>query len=282
MSWTTLISADELAGAIDRCVVVDCRHDLFKPDAGRAGYGLAHIPGAHFLHQDEDLAGTRSGRNGRHPLPDRDRLHATLAALGLDDDTQLVAYDDQGGAFAARLWWLARWIGHGTTAVLDGGLSAWVRAGYPVNQDRRAPRAGRLSARAAQAGNVTVDAMVEGLGRPGRLVIDARAPERYRGETEPLDPVAGHIPGSLNRPLGQNLRPDGTFKPAPVLRDEFARLIDGHAPREVVHSCGSGVSACHNLLAMEFAGLAGSQLYGGSWSEWVADPSRPVAVGPTP
>ncbi|HVL56050.1 MAG TPA: sulfurtransferase [Burkholderiaceae bacterium] len=281
--WTTLITAEELARAIDDCVVVDCRHDLFDTDAGRRAYLQSHIPGAFFLHMDEDLSGPKTGRNGRHPLPDRDALRARLAALGLSDARQLIAYDASGGQMAARLWWLARWLGHERVAVLDGDLSAWTAAGYPLSSQLPAPPApGRLSERAPLASAFDAESVAAGLRDGTALVVDARAPERYEGKTEPIDPVAGHIPGAVNRFNRENLRPDGRFKPAPVLRAEFETLLRGRPPSQVVHQCGSGVAACHSLLAMEHAGLHGASLYAGSWSEWIADPQRPIATGPQP
>jgi thiosulfate/3-mercaptopyruvate sulfurtransferase len=282
MTWTTLIGPDELATAIDRCLVVDCRHDLTDAGAGRRAYAGNHIPGARFVSMDEDLSGPKNGRNGRHPMPPREQVRALLESLGLSDDRQLVLYDDAGGGMAGRLWWMARWIGHDAVAVLDGGLAAWRKAGYPVTDEVPAPRSGRLTLREPLA--TLVDAAETGRAAavPDRLVLDARAPERYRGEVEPFDPVAGHIPGSVNRPWGSNVREDGRFKPAPVLRAEFETLLAGRPASAVVNSCGSGVSACHNLLAMAHAGLPGAALYAGSWSEWVADPARPVATGPKP
>ncbi|MBN9425182.1 MAG: sulfurtransferase [Burkholderiales bacterium] len=279
MSPAPLISADELAARIDHCLLVDCRHDLAAPDAGAAAYAERHLPSAFFLHQDHDLAGACTGRNGRHPLPDRDALRRRLEALGLVPGRLLVAYDAQGGVFAARLWWLARWLGHAEAAVLDGGVAAWQAAGYPLTQAVPTPQPGTLPAREPLAQTIDADGVLAQLGNAARLMVDARAPERYRGEVEPLDPVAGHIPGAVNRPFQQNLRPDGRFKPAEVLRQEFSALLAGRAPAAVINQCGSGVSACHNLLAMEAAGLGGSLLYPGSWSEWCADPARPVATG---
>lgn len=282
--FTTLISVEELAARLDDCVVADCRHDLFKPAQGEADYAAGHIPGASFVSLDRDLAGPKGdGRSGRHPLPDPDLLRAHLQSLGLSDGRQLVVYDADTGGFAGRLWWLARWLGHEAVAVLDGGFRAWRAAGYPVTAEMPARKTlGTLSARSPLATRVTVQELLNDQPRRERLVIDARAPERWRGDTEPLDPVGGHIPGALNRPLQLNLRPDGRFKPAEVLREEFTALLSGKNAATVVHSCGSGVSACHNLLAMEHAGLAGASLYPGSWSEWCADPARPVARGPQP
>jgi len=283
MPWTTLISADELAEAIDRCLVIDCRHDLTDPGAGRRGFAEAHIPGARHVHLDEQLSGPKDGRNGRHPLPSREQVRELMASLGLNDDRQLVLYDTAGGSTAGRLWWMARWIGHDAVAVLDGGLPAWRRAGFPVTAEPPPPpHAGRLTLRTPLTTLVDAAETAQAAGATERLVVDARAAERYRGEVEPLDPVAGHIPGSVNRPWGSNVRDDGRFKPGPVLRAEFEALLAGRAPAAVVNSCGSGVSACHNLLAMAHAGLPGAALYSGSWSEWVSDPSRPVATGAQP
>lgn len=280
MTWTTLISAEELAGAIDRCVVVDCRHDLLDPDAGLRSYEEGHIPGAYFFPMDSDLSGPKNGHNGRHPLPDRDTLRRRLEQIGVSDGTQLVAYDAQGGSTAVRLWCLARWLGHEAVAVLDGDLRAWRRAGYPlVTESTALPEApGHLDATRAALLTLVDSGQIESMLDSDRmLLVDARAADRYAGRIEPMDPVAGHIPGALNRFYGNNLRPDGRFKPAEVLRQEFMTLLDGKGLNTVVHQCGSGVTACHNLLAMEHAGLTGTGLYVGSWSEWVSDPKRPVA-----
>jgi thiosulfate/3-mercaptopyruvate sulfurtransferase len=288
-----LISAIELAGIIDQCVVIDVRHDLLKPALGRQAYDEAHLPGAFFLSQDTDLAGAKTGKNGRHPLPERDQLAARLAQCGLSIGQKLIAYDAQGGMYAARLWWLARWLGHPQVAVLDGGIAAWQRAGFPVAAAGVSNKpAGNFTAGASLVQTVSADDLMHTLGHGGSLpvdgssqgdgplqVIDARAGDRYRGEVEPMDPVAGHIPGALNRPFALNLRPDGLFKPAEVLRQEFEGLLGSRSPQTVVNQCGSGVTACHNILAMEYAGLSGSALYPGSWSEWCADAARPVATG---
>lgn len=282
MTWTTLIGPDELAEAIDRCLVLDCRHELTDGGAGRRAYDESHIPGARFVSMDDDLSGPKTGLTGRHPMPPREQVRALLESLGLSDDRQLVLYDASGGGMAGRLWWMARWIGHEAVAVLDGGLPAWRKAGYPVTDEVPAARPGRLTLRAPLATLVDAAETGRAAAAADRLVVDARAAERYRGEVEPFDPVAGHIPGSVNRPWGFNVREDGRFKPAPVLRAEFEKLLAGRPASAVVNSCGSGVSACHNLLAMTHAGLPGAALYAGSWSEWVADPARPVATGPQP
>lgn len=282
--FTTLIAADELAQRLDDCVVVDCRHDLFQPGKGAADYAQAHLPGAFFLSMDHDLAGPKGdGRSGRHPLPQPEVLRARLESIGLGDARQLIVYDADNSTFAGRLWWLARWLGHEAVAVLDGGLRAWREAGYPVTADLpREPARGRLNPRPPLEQPASVDGLVADQAKRTLTIVDARAPERWRGDTEPLDPVAGHIPGALNRPLQRNLRPDTRFKPAEVLRQEFSELLGSVAASNVVHSCGSGVSACHNLLAMRHAGLSGSRLYPGSWSEWCADPARPVVRGDQP
>ena len=279
MSWTTLIGAEELAQAIDHCLVVDCRYDLAKPKAGVQGYSDGHIPSAVFVDMDAQLSAPKTGGNGRHPMLPADAVRSLLASIGLSDDTQLVIYD-VGGTASGRLWWMAKWIGHDRVAVLDGGLKAWQRAGFPLSTEAAPTRAaGRLSQRAALATLVDVTQVSTASSQGTQLVIDARAADRFRGENETIDPVAGHIPGSRNRPWSVNVREDGRYKPAAVLRAEFEALLAGRSPAEVINSCGSGVSACNNLLAMAHAGLPGAALYGGSWSEWCSDPARPVATG---
>lgn len=279
-SYTTLIGALDLAQRLHdpEWVVFDCRFDLADPGFGRQAHARGHLPGARFLDLDSDLSGARSGRNGRHPLPDPATLVARLEACGVGNHTQVVAYDDAGGMFAARLWWLLRWLGHHRVAVLDGGLQAWLASGQALTTDMPEvrPNCFTLSLR---ADHVPASYVLEHLGRPDMLLIDARSPDRFRGENEMLDPVGGHIPGAINRFFRDNLDAHGCFKQASVLREEFAALLGAHAPRQVVHQCGSGVTACVNLLAMEAAGLSGSRLYAGSWSEWCADPARPVARG---
>ncbi|GAB1835517.1 sulfurtransferase [Achromobacter xylosoxidans] len=279
----TLISAADLAthlGAAD-VRVFDVRHDLTNHTAGREAYAAGHIPGARYLDHETELAAPRTGRNGRHPLPDRGQFGALMAAHGVTPETLVVAYDASGGMYAAHLWWMLRWLGHDRVAVLDGGWQAWQAAGLPTSTEAAAPvQAGApVTPAAPLVGSVDAQAVLDNIARPAFTVIDARAANRYRGEVEPMDPVAGHIPGALNRPNGQNLQADGRFKDAAQLREEFTALLDGRDPAAIVHQCGSGITACHNLLSMEIAGLAGSRLYPGSWSEWCSDPSRPVAKG---
>ncbi|WP_066731571.1 sulfurtransferase [Cupriavidus sp. D384] len=280
-----LISAIELnqlrAAGKQHVVIIDCSFDLTNPAAGREMYQQDHVPGAFYLHLDNELSGPKTGFNGRHPLPDADLFVARLRALGVDDDTLIVAYDAQGSMYAARLWWLARWVGHGAVAVLDGGKAAWLAAGLPlepgVTPDPEAP--GNLTRHASLVRTVDAPALMENLTQPALLVVDARAADRFRGENETLDPVGGHIPGAANRFFKDNLAADGRFKPADQLRAEFGQVFGGKAATETVMQCGSGVTACHNLLAMEVAGLTDAALYPGSWSEWCADPKRPVATG---
>ncbi|MFY2023296.1 sulfurtransferase [Achromobacter dolens] len=279
----TLISAADLAthlGAAD-VRVFDVRHDLTNHAAGREAYAAGHIPGARYLDHETELAAPRTGRNGRHPLPDRGQFGALMAAHGVTPETLVVAYDASGGMYAAHLWWMLRWLGHDRVAVLDGGWQAWQAAGLPTSTEAAAPvQVGApVTPAAPLVGSVDAQAVLDNIARPAFTVIDARAANRYRGEVEPMDPVAGHIPGALNRPNGQNLQADGRFKDAAQLREEFTALLDGRDPAAIVHQCGSGITACHNLLSMEIAGLAGSRLYPGSWSEWCSDPSRPVAKG---
>jgi thiosulfate/3-mercaptopyruvate sulfurtransferase len=279
--FSTLITTAELAARLGTpgVVVVDVRHDLGHPDTwGEAQYRAAHVPGAVFAHLDRDLAAPRNGRNGRHPLPSPEACAAAFGRLGIGAQTQVVAYDQGNGAYAARLWWMLRWLGHDAAAVLDGGYAGWTREGRPVDAEVPRVRAAAFTARPIAAPVTTADVEAS-LGRESMLLLDARGAERFRGDVEPLDPVAGHIPGAINRPFTQNLGPDGTFKRAAALRAEFDALLHGVPAATVVHQCGSGVTACHNLLAMEIAGLPGARIYPGSWSEWCADTSRPVARG---
>jgi thiosulfate/3-mercaptopyruvate sulfurtransferase len=280
MNYRTLVGTEVLAAHLTDpdWVVIDCRHDLFKPEAGHLAYEKSHIPGARFLHLDLDLAGPKTGKNGRHPLPNTDTLAAKLGAIGVGAGKQVVAYDSQESMNAARLWWLLRWLGHDAVAVLDGGWRKWVEEERPYTTEVPTPTPSHFSAR-PRGGWVDVQFVLSQLDRPQVLVLDARAPARFRGEVEPIDPVAGRIPGSVNRFYRDNLNDECCFKPAAQLRTEFEALLGDRPATEVVHSCGSGVSTCHNMLAMEIAGLSGSLLYPGSWSEWCADPARPVARG---
>lgn len=280
--YQTLISVAELqalqaAGA--PLLLIDASFDLANTAAGERAHAQSHLPGAHYLHLDRDLSAPKTGRNGRHPLPEREAFADRMRALGLRPETQVVCYDAQGGMYAARSWWMLRWLGHAPAAVLNGGLQAWTAAGGPLSQTAT-PAAPPSDFRLGPSlvASLDADQLQAALGR--LRLIDARAPERFRGEVEPLDTQAGHIPGASNRLFKNNLDAEGMlFKPAAQLREEFAALLAPHAPQQVVHQCGSGVTACHNLLAMEYAGLGGSLLYPGSWSEWSSDPGRPIAKG---
>ena len=254
--------------------VFDCRHDLMKPHWGAEAFRAGHIPGARFASSDNDLAAPKNGRNGRHPLPAPETFLAWLGREGLTPDDPVVCYDQGPGVMASRLWWMLRWMGHEAVAVLDGGMARWTAEQRPVVTDVPAFAPTRYAGR-VQPWSVSVDEV--SAQRESMFLLDARAPARYRGEQEPIDPVAGHIPGARNRFSNDNVTPDGTFKPAAQLRREFEAVLEGRAPADVVNYCGSGVSACHNLLAMEVAGLPGARLYAGSWSEWIADPARPRA-----
>ncbi|NCT85031.1 MAG: sulfurtransferase [Comamonadaceae bacterium] len=276
-SFTTLISCAELRG-LSGPLIVDCSFDLADTGAGERAYAAGHIPGAVYLHLDRDLCGPKTAADGsfrgRHPLPERDGFAALLRRLGLAAGRQVVAYDRQGGPYAARLWWMLRWLGHAQVAVLDGAwdgeLSTDIPAATPSDWQPGPPLVGQIDAAA----------LLKKLGRV--RLIDARAAERFRGEVEPLDQAAGHIPGASHRFFKDNLGPDGRFKPAAQLRAEFQPLLAPFAADAVVHQCGSGVTACHNLLAMAHAGLGeplGGLLYPGSWSEWSSDPARPIAKG---
>jgi thiosulfate/3-mercaptopyruvate sulfurtransferase len=274
---TTLVSTEELARHLNDWRLFDCRHDLARPELGEQEYREAHIPGALFAHLDRDLSAPKSGSNGRHPLPEPDSFSAWLGRAGLRPKDQVVCYDAGNGSIAARLWWMLRWVGHDAVAVLDGGLAKWRKENHPLTAEvQRFPSTNfSISVRPQMA--VTIDALSRSLG--SATLLDARAPARYRGEQEPIDPVAGRIPGARNRFNMDNIGADGVFKPAAQLKRDFEKVLAGRAPAQVVNYCGSGVSACHNLLAMEVAGLSGAKLYPGSWSEWIADPARPREKG---
>lgn len=281
---TTLIEAATLATHLNdpSWVVIDCRHDLMNHAAGRDAYAAGHLPGALFADIETELSGAKRDANGlfrgRHPLPDQDKFVELLRAWGVNQDSQVVAYDAHGGMFAARLWWMLRWVGHEAVAVLDGGLQAWQAAEQPVTGDASAPRArGNIALRDSLVSTVDVGRVLYNVEHGGRTVVDARAPDRFRGENETIDPVGGHIPGAKNRFFKDNLQADGRFKPAQQLKTELGVTVGD--PAKAIMQCGSGVTACHNLLALETAGMPGAALYPGSWSEWCADPKRAVATG---
>jgi thiosulfate/3-mercaptopyruvate sulfurtransferase len=269
-------------------VVLDCRHDLARPEWGEQQYRLGHIPGAVFVHLDRDLAGPTTGFNGRHPLPDRETLAASLRSWGISAASQVVVYDASEGAYAARAWWLLRWLGHGRVAVLDGGWTAWLAAALPVSGELPSALPGDFQAgtslqAVAELAAVMAVAGAAAVPPPERfcaLLLDARAPDRFAGRNETVDPVAGHIPGALNRYWKQNLDGEGRFKSAALLHAEYSALLGGRSAQQVIVQCGSGVTACHDALALHLAGLPGAALYPGSWSHWIADPSRPIATGP--
>jgi thiosulfate/3-mercaptopyruvate sulfurtransferase len=288
MAFTTLIDARallELSAKPDRnLVLLDCRFDLAKPQAGHSAYLAGHIPGAHFADLNTALSAPVGPKTGRHPLPQPQTFAANMAAWGIEPGTQVVAYDELNGSFAARAWWLLRWIGHREVAVLDGGFGAWLAAGgaQSTREEGRAPHSLRAapSPPAVNAAAVLDADQVAAALRDGkRLLVDARAAERYAGSVEPIDAVAGHVPGAINQPFTGNLGSDGRFLPPEQLRQRWQAALAGRAPSDVVAMCGSGVTACHNLLSLEVSGLQGAKLYAGSWSEWIRDPSRPVTTG---
>jgi thiosulfate/3-mercaptopyruvate sulfurtransferase len=282
--FSTLITPAALSAHVNdpAWVIVDCRHDLVNLAAGREAYAAGHLPNALFADMEHELSGAKRGPDGafrgRHPLPDRQAFVELLRAWGVNEGTQVVAYDAHGGMFAARLWWMLRWVGHEAAAVLDGGLPAWQTAGLPLSTETPAPRArGTIALREPLVATVDVSAVLQNVEHGGRTVVDARAPDRFRGENETIDPVGGHIPGAKNRFFKDNLQADGRFKAPEQLREELGVAV-GDA-QSAIMQCGSGVTACHNLLALEVAGMPGAALYPGSWSEWSADSTRPVATG---
>lgn len=280
MSWTTIIDTETLAVHVQNpgWVVCDCRFVLSDPAAGARAYAEGHVPGAHYVDLDHDLSGPRSETSGRHPLPDADILAQRLGAWGIDDYAQVVVYDQVGGAIAARLWWLLRWLGHEAVAVLDGGWQRWCAEQRPVTAVAPAPEARRFVPRPNPDAWLSGEEVARLAQGRAITLVDARSAERFRGEQEPIDPIAGHVPGALNRPCQDNLDAAGCMRTAAQLRRDFDSLLAASSA-PVVHMCGSGVTACHNLLAMEIAGLPGARLYVGSWSEWIRDPGRPVATG---
>ena len=278
MNYSTLIDAPQLQALLTQgtdWVLIDCRFDLADTQAGEQAYTEGHLPGAIYAHLDRDLSAAKTGRNGRHPLPDRAAFARCVGQWGVTPSTQVVAYDAQGGMYAARLWWMMRDLGHEAVAVLNGGLSAY--AGTLTSSAPTARTCPSYPIGKSLQSQLNAEQLLTRLGRC--RLVDARAGERFRGEVEPLDTQAGHIPGASNRNFKDNLRPDGRFKSAAQLAAEWMPLLAPYKPQEVVHQCGSGVTACHNLLALEYAGLGGSILYPGSWSEWSSDPTKPVAKG---
>ena len=282
--YPLLISVSELKAlqaSGQPLMLFDCSFDLMNPAAGEASFSEAHIPGAFYVHLDRDLS-DKSGHGvngGRHPLPSREKFTVWLGRIGFRNDMQAVVYDRQGVNYAGRLWWMLKWVGHENVAVLDGGLQAW-HASEALTAQTSPPRAPAIFTLGDEKAKLIMTSAVEKqLGRPTQTIVDARGAPRFRGEVEPLDPVAGHIPGALNRPFTQNIGADGKFKPGAVLQAEFEALLAGRSAATVVHHCGSGVSAVPNVIAMELAGLGRTSLYAGSWSEWSADASRPYAQG---
>ena len=279
-SYRTLVDTEALARHLDdpRWRIFDCRHDLAQPALGAKQYLEGHVPGALFLHLDTDLSGPKNGTNGRHPLPDPQVFIALLGRAGLKREHQVVAYDAGNGTMAARLWWMLRWVGHENVAVLDGGFAKWVKEGREVTRALPEYQPAKYDG-VPTAANVDAAYVAAHLGAGDTMILDARAPARFRGEAEPIDPVAGRIPGARNRFCTENLGTNGLFKRAEDLRREYGALLGDRTPHEVVHYCGSGVAACHNALSMEIAGFPGSRVYAGSWSEWISDPRRPQEKG---
>ena len=277
----TVVSTDFLASQLDHpsWVVIDCRFTLTDTEAGRRAYAAGHIPGARYAHLDEDLSSPVTPSSGRHPLPNLAAFCARLGAWGVTPDSQVVVYDDSFGSMAVRLWWLLRGLGHKNIALLDGGLPKWTREQHPLTDVLPALAAQTYPCPDRPSWGVDAATVDNIRQSTAHKLVDARPEQRFSGEREPLDTVAGHIPGSVNWVFEENLDMDGTYLPADELRENYTQLLNGVAPGNVVHTCGSGVTASHNILAMEIAGLPGSQLYPGSWSEWITDPARPVATG---
>jgi len=279
--YTTLIQPAQLARIADdeNVAILDCRHELGKPQWGDEAYAQGHIPRAIQAHLDRDLSAPIGPQTGRHPLPDVAKLAETLSRWGIDDSVQVVAYDQGNGAYGARAWWLLRWLGHEKVAVLDGGLPAWQEAGLPISRDPATRKPRVFTPRVRNGAFVTAAEVQQALADRSIALVDARGADRFAGENETIDPVAGHVPGATNRPFAKNLDARSRFLPADELRRQWSAHLGTRPVSEVVTMCGSGVTACHNLLALELAGMPGARLYAGSWSEWIRDPSRPVAKG---
>jgi thiosulfate/3-mercaptopyruvate sulfurtransferase len=286
MTHTLIISAKELAAHLDdpKWIIFDCRFLLSQPDEKETYYLKAHIPGAVYAHLDRDLsAPIVPGKTGRHPLPNPEEAARRFGKMGISPGMQVVAYDDQGGSLAAvRLWWMLRWLGHEAAAVLDGGWQYWLNQDLPVRSGGETRPAQAFIGQPRSGMYVTSDEVDQLRRSPNYRVIDVRAPERYRGEQEPIDPVAGHIPGALNAPYNENLNNEGRFRTPQELRDVYTKLLGDTPGERAVFYCGSGVTSIHSILALQIAGMGKARLYAGSWSEWVASRQRPVAVGPDP
>ena len=281
--YDALVETETLAAHIGDpgWVVFDCRFTLTEPAAGESRYAEGHIPGARYLHLDRDLSSPITPDTGRHPLPDPAVFADMLGRAGVDGDTQIVGYDDSSGTYAARLWWLARWLGHRKVAVLNGGWQQWLKEERAASREMPAlaPKQFLYAQVEEDAWLTSADILEMVRGRKRGRLFDVRGAGRFRGEEEPIDPVAGHVPGAVNLPFASSVAEDGRFKCPAVLRQQFEQALDGARPEQAVFMCGSGVTACHGLLAMEAAGLKGARLYAGSWSEWIRDPARPVATG---
>jgi thiosulfate/3-mercaptopyruvate sulfurtransferase len=284
MNYSTVITANQLAPHLGEAnwAIFDSRFDLVQPHWGKEQYLIAHIPGSVYVHLDDNLSAPKSGTNGRHPLPGIEVITEYFSELGIDENTQVVIYDSRGGGIAARLWWMLKYLGHEAAAVLDGGFPEWERLGHPIRADHesRVPR--QFVPQLKPDLKVVADEVPERRLQDSSLVLDSRAPERYRGDEEPFDPVAGRIPGAVNRFWQMNLDADGRFRSPDTLRAEFGTLIGGIAPTDTIVYCGSGVTGCHNVLSMAYAGIQGVRLYAGSWSEWSSDPNRPIETGHYP
>jgi thiosulfate/3-mercaptopyruvate sulfurtransferase len=282
MGFTLLIDKTELSLHLEnrKWAIVDCRFSLDDVERGRRDYLKAHIPGAVYAHMDEDLSGKKiPGKTGRHPLPEIASLAATLSAWGIDADTQVVVYDDAAGTMAARLWWMLQWLGHSNVALLDGGWMSWIRSGMTARSGPESRPPAHFEPKEISGAYVTTGQVQELRNDPRYLILDARSGPRFRGEVEPIDPVAGHIPGAFSVPCEENVTPDGTFRPPEILRRRFEKLMKSIPPENVICYCGSGVTAAHNILAIAHAGLGRPRLYAGSWSEWITDAARPIATG---
>lgn len=281
MNFSTLVSSAQLAQHINdpNWVIFDCRFTLSDPDSGHRAYLAGHIPSARYANLNNDFSAEVTPLSGRHPLPDPQLLASKLSRWGVNGSKQIVVYDDSFGSMASRMWWVLRWLGHPSVALLDGGVQRWIRDGHPITTEIPAITPAEFIAQPDNSMWVDANCIEEALRSDKCLIIDARSEERFSGEREALDKVAGHIPGSINYPFEDNLDMGGTYMSAQELKEAYLDLLNGVEPERVVHMCGSGVTACHSIIAMEHAGLTGTRLYPGSWSEWITDPGRPVETG---